>query len=93
MLSTGHRDWDNRGFNPGTSTRGTVLGGGSDALWPRFGETHRQLLAWLPHAEGYVLPGVTHFLQLENPRGMAEALAAFYSRYPLGGAAKAGPSI
>ena len=61
----------------------SVLGGESDALWPRFGETHRLLLAWLPHAEGFVLPGTTHFLQLEDPRGMAEALAAFWARHPL----------
>ena len=61
----------------------SVLGGESDALWSRFGETHRLLLAWLPHAEGFVLPGATHFLQLEDPRGMAEALAAFWARHQL----------
>ena len=60
-----------------------VLGGESDALSPRFGETHRLLLAWLPRAEGFLLPGMTHFLQLENPRGVATALADFYVRYPL----------
>ena len=61
----------------------SVLGGESDALWFRFGETHRLLLEWLPHAEEFVLPGSTHFMQIENPRGMAEALAAFWSRHPL----------
>jgi pimeloyl-ACP methyl ester carboxylesterase len=61
----------------------SVLGGESDALWSRFGETHRLLLAWLPHAEGFVLPGATHFMQIENPRGMAEALAAFWARHRL----------
>ena len=61
----------------------SVLGGESDALWSRFGETHRQLLAWLPHAEGFVLPGTTHFLQIQDPRGMAEALAAFWARHRL----------
>jgi pimeloyl-ACP methyl ester carboxylesterase len=59
----------------------SVLGGESDALWSRFGETHRLLLAWLPHAEGFVLPGATHFMQIQNPRGMAEALAAFWARH------------
>jgi pimeloyl-ACP methyl ester carboxylesterase len=59
----------------------SVLGGESDACWSRFGETHRLLLAWLPHAEGFVLPGTTHFMQLEDPRGMAEALAAFWARH------------
>jgi pimeloyl-ACP methyl ester carboxylesterase len=61
----------------------SVLGGESNALWPRFGEAHRLLLAWLPHVEGFVLPGATHFLQVQNPRGMAEGLAAFFARHPL----------
>lgn len=60
-----------------------VLGGESDALWPRFGETHR-LLLWLPHAEGFVLPKAAHGLQMQNPKGMAEALAGFWARHPVG---------
>ncbi len=60
----------------------SVLGSESEALWSRFGETHRLLLTWLPQAEEVVLPGATHFLQVEQPRGLAEALAAFYARYP-----------
>ena len=59
----------------------------SNALWPRFGETHRLLLAWLPHAEGFVLPGATHLMQLENPpataKALTEALAAFWTRHRL----------
>jgi pimeloyl-ACP methyl ester carboxylesterase len=61
----------------------SVLGGESDARWSRFGETHRLLLGWLPHAEASVLPGTTHFMQLEAPQGMADALAAFWARHPL----------
>ena len=61
----------------------SVLGGESDALWSRFGETHRLLLAWLPYAEGFVLPGTTHFMLLQDPRGMAEALTAFWARHRL----------
>jgi pimeloyl-ACP methyl ester carboxylesterase len=61
----------------------SVLGGESDALWSRFGETHRLLLEWLPHGEGSVLPGTTHLMQIQDPRGMAEALAAFWARHPL----------
>ena len=61
----------------------SVLGGRSDALWPRFGETHRLTLAWIPRAEGFVLPGATHFQQVEEPLRMAEALAAFWARHPL----------
>jgi pimeloyl-ACP methyl ester carboxylesterase len=60
-----------------------VLGGESDALWSRFGETHRLLLAWLPHAEGFVLTGTTHFMQIQDPRGMAEVLAAFWASHRL----------
>jgi pimeloyl-ACP methyl ester carboxylesterase len=60
-----------------------VLGSDSDALWPRFGETNRVLLAWLPNAERFVLPGAAHGLHLQNPRSMAEALADFLSRHPL----------
>lgn len=65
----------------------SVLGERSDALWSRFGETHRLLLEWLPHVDEFVLPGAAHLLQLENPRGMAEALAAFWARHRLPDAA------
>ena len=61
----------------------SVLGGESGAFGPRFGETHRLLLAWLPQAEGAVLPGATHLMPLEDPRGLAVALAAFWARHPL----------
>jgi len=30
-----------------------------------------------------VLPAATHGLQVMNPRGMAEGLAAFFARHPL----------
>ena len=60
-----------------------VLGERSALLHPRFPETYRLLLDWLPNAKGFVLPGATHFLQLENPREMADALADFYARHPL----------
>lgn len=58
-----------------------VLGSESAALWSRFGETHRLLLRWLPHAEEFVLPGATHAMQVQNPRGMAAALADFFGRH------------
>ena len=57
-----------------------VLGSESDALWPRFGETQRQLLATLRDVQGFILPGATHALQMQNPRGLAEALADFFGR-------------
>ena len=61
----------------------SVLGGESEALWDRFGETHRWLLGCLPRAAGVVLPGATHLPQLERPRGLAGGLAAFFARHPL----------
>jgi pimeloyl-ACP methyl ester carboxylesterase len=60
-----------------------VLGEGSAALHPRFAETHRRLLEWLPRPEGFVLPDATHFLQMESPGPLAEALADFLGRRPL----------
>lgn len=67
-----------------------VLGERSVALDPRFAETYQLLLRWLPKAEGFILPGAAHFLQLENPHAMAEALADFYARHPLSDAAATG---
>jgi pimeloyl-ACP methyl ester carboxylesterase len=61
----------------------SILGGESEALWDRFGETHRWLLASLPRAEGLVVPHATHFPQFQNPAVLAEGLSAFFARYPL----------
>ena len=36
-------------------------------------------VSWLPNAEPFELPDATHLLHLQNPRGMADALASFYS--------------
>lgn len=59
-----------------------VLGEESVALHPRFAETYRLLLEWLPHAEGFLLPHATHFLQFQNPHDLAAALSAFLERHP-----------
>jgi pimeloyl-ACP methyl ester carboxylesterase len=60
-----------------------VLGAESAALWPGWPEVHDRLRAWLPRAEGVVLPGANHALEYMNPRGAAEALAAFFARHPM----------
>jgi pimeloyl-ACP methyl ester carboxylesterase len=60
-----------------------VLGADSDAVWPGWGEGHRRVREWLPQAEPLVVPGATHTLQMQNPRGVAEGLAAFFARHPL----------
>ena len=67
-----------------------VLGAKSDDVRPKseegsrvFGERQELLLAWLPNVEPFVLPDATHLLHVQNPRGMAEGLAAFFARHPL----------
>jgi pimeloyl-ACP methyl ester carboxylesterase len=60
-----------------------VVGARSLELDPIWGERHQLLLDWLPNVESFVLRDATHLLQVENPRGMAEGLAAFFARHPL----------
>jgi 3-oxoadipate enol-lactonase len=57
-----------------------VLGGASSEVNATFARRNDLLLAWLPRAEPFVLPGTTHLLHVQDPRGMAEGLAAFLSR-------------
>ncbi len=61
----------------------TVLGGDSHTLWPGWREVHQLVQAWLPQAEGFVLEGTTHGLQIIDPKGMAAGLADFFARHPL----------
>jgi len=60
-----------------------VIGERSPDVSPIWSERQRIMLTSLPAAEGFVLPGAAHLLHLENPRGMAEALAAFFARHPM----------
>jgi 3-oxoadipate enol-lactonase len=62
-----------------------VIGEKSREQSPIWNARQEMLLTWLPNAEGFVLPGATHLLYLENPRAMAESLAAFFARHPLKG--------
>ena len=48
-----------------------------------FPERRELLLSWLPNVEAFELPGATHLLHVENPRGMAAGLASFFARHPL----------
>jgi 3-oxoadipate enol-lactonase len=61
----------------------SIVGARSKELSPIWSERHEMLLAWLPRAEGLVLPDATHLLHVEHPRAAAEALAAFFARHPL----------
>lgn len=60
-----------------------ALGSDSVGLSPRFQETYDGLLDWLPNAEGFILPGATHAMQMQNPHTMGEALVAFFDRNPI----------
>jgi len=60
-----------------------VVGARSLELDPIWGERHQLLLEWLPHVESAVVPEATHLLEVENPRGVAETLAAFFARHSL----------
>jgi pimeloyl-ACP methyl ester carboxylesterase len=59
------------------------MGAKSKDLDPIWEERQQLLLSWLPSAEPFILPDATHLLQVQNPRGMAEGLAAFFARHPL----------
>ena len=60
-----------------------IVGEKSLDVSPIWNERQQLLLNWLPNAEGFVLPGTTHLLHVQNPRGMAEALASFFARHPI----------
>ena len=51
---------------------------------PTFLPRTELLLSWLPNVASFELPGATHLLHLENPRGLAEALASFFARQTVG---------
>lgn len=61
----------------------SLLGGASQELSPRFGEVHQMLLSQARHAEGHILPGATHLMQVEDPSAVAEAMSSFFARHPL----------
>lgn len=62
-----------------------IIGGKSKELSPIWEQRQALVLGWLPHAEGYTLPGATHLLHVEQPRVVAETLAAFFARHPVSG--------
>lgn len=61
----------------------SVLGAESPAVDPWAEEEHALLQAWMPQTEAFVLPAATHALQLMQPQGMADGLAAFLARHPM----------
>jgi pimeloyl-ACP methyl ester carboxylesterase len=57
----------------------SVVGANTDAAigLPTYSEINERVLEWFPNAKPFMLPHAAHLLQVENPRGMAEGLAAF----------------
>jgi 3-oxoadipate enol-lactonase len=60
-----------------------VLGAKSKEMGQIWRERHELLLSWLPDVEAFILPNATHLLEVENPRGLAEGLAAFLAHHPI----------
>jgi pimeloyl-ACP methyl ester carboxylesterase len=50
---------------------------------PIFRQRQELLLTWLPKAEAFILPDAAHLMHVQNPRGVAEGLAAFFTRHPI----------
>ena len=55
-----------------------VMGGKSHEVSPVWQQRQDMLTTWMSHAEPFVLDGATHMLHLENARGLAERLGAFF---------------
>lgn len=51
--------------------------------WLGFQEMHNGLLSSIPRVEGFIVPGATHLMQIQNPNGIARGLADFFARYPI----------
>lgn len=56
----------------------------SGTYWPGFRETHAALLDRLPDAEGVEVSVDSHLLQIAEPAPVADAVAGFLRRHPLG---------
>lgn len=51
---------------------------------PVYHEGHQWLLERLPLVEGLVAPGANHLLPLQQPERLADNLAGFFARHPIG---------
>ena len=60
-----------------------VLGSESAKDWAGWPEVQARVQEWMPQAEPFVLAGANHALQETDPRGVAEAMAAFFARHPI----------
>jgi pimeloyl-ACP methyl ester carboxylesterase len=60
-----------------------VHGSESAKDWAGWPEVHARVQEWMPQAEPFVLAGANHALEEMDPRGVAEAMAAFLARHPI----------
>ena len=65
------------GQEPASPSESGVRAG---TVWP---QRQALLLEWLPNVEGFTLPGATHLLHVQNPRGMADRLVIFFAHHGL----------
>ena len=68
--------------NSHNNSKPILLVHGSDSE-PMFTEMHELVLKWFPQAKALVLPKATHWLQLTNPKGLAERLDTFFAMHSI----------
>jgi pimeloyl-ACP methyl ester carboxylesterase len=51
---------------------------------PLFRDSHVLLMKWLPRVEALEISRATHFVQVEEPRAVAEGIARFVTGHPIG---------
>jgi pimeloyl-ACP methyl ester carboxylesterase len=54
----------------------------------RFVEGSELVQSWFPQAERLLVPGAGHLLMVQNPAAVAEGLAGFFARHPIGASAQ-----
>lgn len=69
-----------------------VLSVRGDETEPLFAQGDELLRAWFPRLERCTLEGIGHLLHLERPAPVAECIAAFFARHPIGAEAAAPPA-
>lgn len=60
----------------------SVLGNDTEPLWT---EIASLLRAWIPAVEECTIDGAGHLLQVQQAAAVAEGLARFFARHPMGG--------
>lgn len=65
-----------------------VMGALSPDVSPIWQQRQDLLKSWLPNVEAFVLPNATHLLHLQNPQGLADRLALFFTQHPIAPSSK-----